>query len=82
MNRAKLLAIDKANGYTGEADLAKVKSWLADNGIELKTADGKAVDVDVAWKAVKAVTIADDEEPATKSAKAAGPEDETDGGRR
>lgn len=66
MNRKQLLALARANGYTGTDDLAALKAWIAGpEGIDIKNADGVAVDVDAAWAKVparKAVTIADEPE--------------------
>lgn len=67
MNRKQLLALARANGYTGAEDVAALKAWLTGpDGIDIKNADGVAVDIDAAWAKVparKAVTLAPDPEP-------------------
>ena len=56
MNRKQLLAIARAQGYTGDADLAKVKQYLADNGITINDINGKAItDIDAVW--AKTITV-------------------------
>lgn len=78
MNRAKLLALLKSLGYTGDDDLAKVKAWLATQNIELKTAAGAVISVDDAW-ATKAVTVVqDDEDKSTKAEEKADADDDED----
>jgi len=84
MNRKQLLAFARANGYTGTADLASIKKFVADQlaeGIELKffESDGTTpVDIDAAWAKLdtKAVTTAvvtdtadDDDQPLTITGK-------------
>lgn len=56
MNRKKLMAVLKSAGYAGEATLDAIQTWLAAENIEIRDADGKAVDVAKAFNA-KAVII-------------------------
>jgi len=61
MNRKQLLALARANGFEG-GNLAEIKAWMTENGIEKITApDGKSVDVDEAW-GTKAVLTLDEGE--------------------
>lgn len=68
MNRKKLLALARANGYIGESDLAKVKAFLAGENIVPTDFEGKSYDLDKVWSTAETVVIGEKPEAEKKAA--------------
>lgn len=63
MNRKKLLALARKQGFSGEETLDALTKFLTEKGIELQTAEGEAVDLKAVWavEGTKKVVLADDD---------------------
>ena len=75
MNKGKLLSLLATLGYKGQESADEINKYLSDNSIELKDAEGNAIDVAEALKAKSIVVAGTDEldpeevkEPARRNA--------------
>lgn len=65
MNRKKFLEALRAQepGYKGKADLAEVKAWMAENGLDVDNvegADGETMSVDEVWAKAASLSVRSD----------------------